>query len=110
MDKSWITQPHNSSAYLQGLNGFFDLAFKNRLNGLAKCPCKKCGFKTPQFRRVMYDHLRVTPFPVGYTFWCYHGEVATRENNNGSPTNPPNVVHDTTNESMAYYIAYNAYE
>jgi hypothetical protein len=45
----------------------------------------------------MYDHLRVTPFPVGYTFWCYHGEVATGENKAGSPINPLNVVHDTTN-------------
>ncbi|PNX91145.1 hypothetical protein L195_g047275, partial [Trifolium pratense] len=95
MDKSWITQPRNSSEYLQGLNGFLDLAFKNRLN--AKCPCKNCGFKTPQSRSVMYDHLRVTPFPVGYTSWCYHGEVAIGENNNGSPINRLNVVHDTTN-------------
>ncbi|KAK2395394.1 hypothetical protein QL285_057135 [Trifolium repens] len=97
MDKSWITQPQTSYEYIKGLNGFLDFAFKNRLNGMAKCPCKKCGFKTPQFRNVMYDHLRVTPFPVGYTCWCYHGEVATGENNNGSPNNPLNLVHDNTN-------------
>ncbi|KAK2410291.1 hypothetical protein QL285_045664 [Trifolium repens] len=60
---------------------------------------KKCGFKTLQSRNVMYDHLRSTPFPVGYTDWCYHGEVAIGENSNGSSSNPTNAVHDsTTNE------------
>jgi hypothetical protein len=99
MDTTWITQPRNTPEYAKGLNGFLDFAFKNRRNGMAKCPCKKCGFKTPQSRSVMYDHLRATPFPVGYTDWCYHGEVAIGENSNGSSSNPTNAVHDsTTNE------------
>ena len=40
---------------------------------------------------MIYDHLICTPFPVGYTFWLYHGESRSEETRNVSHTN---VVQD----------------
>ncbi|XP_073224821.1 uncharacterized protein [Cicer arietinum] len=95
MDKSWIKKPHTSDEYDQGIKEFINFAFRDELeNGEIICPCKRCGFKKPQSRSVMYDHLKCKPFPKGYTIWVHHGE-SIGETSTISPISISNIVQDT---------------
>jgi hypothetical protein len=67
MDKSWIMKPRGSDAYEQGVIEFIKFAFKDeKENSEIICPCELCGFKKPQSRSRMSDHLSWSPFPKGY--------------------------------------------
>ena len=73
MDKSWIKLPHNSLAYLAGLNNFLNFVFSHtRFNGKIICPCSRCKFKKWHTREVSKENLLVKPFPEDYTFWGVH--------------------------------------
>ncbi|XP_073224870.1 uncharacterized protein [Cicer arietinum] len=95
MDKSWIKKPHTSGEYDQGIKEFINFAYRDELeNGEIICPCKRCGFKKPQSKSVMYDHLKCKPFPKGYTLWVNH-EESIGETSTISPISISNIVQDT---------------
>ena len=60
---------------MEGLNKFLDFAFANNgVRGNIICPCLKCKFNKWECREVVYEHLIVKPFPIGYKVWLLHGE------------------------------------
>ena len=94
MDKSWIKLPHNSPAYLVGLNNFLDFAYSHAsCNGKIVCPCRRCKFKKWHTREVVKEHLLVKPFPEEYTFWRVHGEKADMRYDTALPQSSQVGVH-----------------
>ncbi|XP_024642214.1 uncharacterized protein [Medicago truncatula] len=95
MDNSWIMKPQTSAAYEQGIVEFINFAFKDEVeNGKVICPCRVCRFKKPQSRSVMFDHLKWSPFPKGYTVLLHHGE-SLGETSSVSTSTIPNIGQDT---------------
>jgi len=95
MDKSWIMKPQTSAAYEKGIVEFINFAFKDAVeNGEVICPCRVCRFKKPQSKKVMFDHLKWSPFPKGYTIWLHHGE-SLGETSSASTSIIPNIGEDT---------------
>ena len=95
MDKSWIMKPQTSAAHEQGIMEFINFAFKDEVeNGEVICPCRVCRFKKPQSRSVMFDHLKWSPFPKGYTVWLHHGE-SLGETSSVSTSTIQNIGQDT---------------
>ncbi|XP_025628707.1 uncharacterized protein [Arachis hypogaea] len=98
LDKSWIKRPRNSLEYAQGVSRFIEFAFAHHsADGTIICPCNACAFKKWLTRDEVYDHLICTQFPIGYTFWFYHGERSIGETSNVSSS----IFSDVQQNSMA---------
>ena len=95
MDKSWIMKPPTSASYKRGIVEFINFLFKDVVeNGEVICPCIVCRLKKPQSRSVMFDHLKWSPFPKGYTVWLHYGE-SLGETSSVSTSTIPNIGPNT---------------
>ncbi|XP_016192398.1 uncharacterized protein LOC107633273 [Arachis ipaensis] len=95
IDKSWIKRPRNSLEYAQGVSRFIEFAFAHHsADGTIICPCSACAFKKWLTRDEVYDHSICTQFPIGCTFWFYHGERSIGETSNVSSSSFSDVVQN----------------
>jgi len=62
--------PRDTLGYTENLNRFLNFAFVN--NGVREkiiCPYQKCNLTNSNIGEVVYEHLILKPFPVGYKVW-----------------------------------------
>lgn len=64
--------------FIEGVDGFVDYAMTLepfQLNGLVKCPCKKCLCRNYEKPDTVKFHLYKDGFMEKYTVWTSHGKI-----------------------------------
>ncbi|CAH2053255.1 unnamed protein product, partial [Thlaspi arvense] len=74
IDKSWISKPHLSQEYINGVEGFLDFAFSNSDATMLKSPCSWCSLVKYKYREDIRRDLMYHGFIPTYTNWHFHGE------------------------------------
>ncbi|KAM3361279.1 hypothetical protein P3S68_016133 [Capsicum galapagoense] len=84
MDRSWMYNMTNIGRmglmpeFVAGVDGFVDYVMTLepfQLNGLVKCPCRKCKCRNYEKPDIVKLHLYRNGFKEDYTVWTSHGEV-----------------------------------
>ena len=75
MDKSWLSQKRNTREYIDGVEGFFELANKKLgKDNLKPCPCLQCLNLFERSNSEIRFHLYSIGIDLTYTRWTSHSE------------------------------------
>ena len=77
-NRSWMYEytTRSDNFFINGVVSFVEFAFRNdkKGNGVASCPCKKCGNRFLLEKETLLMHILENGFIKDYTTWEFHGE------------------------------------
>ena len=76
MNRQWMYADSRNKQFIDGLNGFLNVAEANRApSGFMCCPCSQCkNLKSYKDRGRLHFHLLSNGFMSNYSVWTKHGE------------------------------------